>query len=105
MITLGEGKYKVWIKKYNIGKDKIYILGGGEKPHIGGVVISEPNKKMKVIRLENHYDYIVLKIISKELSKKYNFKFIVTGGIHIDNAEKKDINKIIENCRSIARCI
>ena len=105
MITSGEGKYKVWLKKYNIGEDKIYILEGGEKPHIGGLVICEPDNKIKVIKFKNHYDYIVLKIISEEVLKKINTKTIVTGGIHIDNATKKEIDIIIDNCRRLAKCI
>ena len=105
MITSGEGKYKVWLKKYYIGDDKIFILGGGEKPHIGGLVICEPDNKIKVIKFENHYDYIVLKIISQEIIKKIKTKAIVTGGIHIDNATKRDIDIIIDNCRRLAKCI
>jgi len=105
MITSGKGKYKVWIKKCNIGNDRVYILGGGEKSHIGGVVICEPDKEINVIRLENHYDYIVLKLIAEKIYKKYNTKFIVTGGIHMDNATKGDIDKIVDNCRSLAKCI
>jgi hypothetical protein len=105
MITLGKGKHKVWIKKYNIGDDRVYILGGGEKSHIGGAVICQPNKELNVIRLENHKDYIVLKLIAEKISKKYNTKVIVTGGIHIDKATKEDINIIINNCRRLSECI
>jgi len=105
MITSGKGKHKIWLKNYKIGKDKVYFLGGGEKSHIGGIIISEPNKKLKVIKLENHYDYIVLKMIAEKIYKRYNTKFIVTGGIHIDNASKEDIDKIIDNCRRITECI
>lgn len=105
MITLGEGKHKVWIKNYNIGNDFVYLLGGGEKSHIGGVVICESNKEMNVIKMDNHYDYIVLKIIAEKICRKNNNKIIVIGGIHIDNASKEDIDKIIENCRRLAECI
>jgi len=105
MITSGEGKYKVWINKYDVGDDVVYFLGGGEKSHIGGIVICEPGKKNNTIRFDNHYDYIVLEIIAEKLLKKYDKKIIVMGGIHIDNAEKYEINIIIENCRSLAECI
>ena len=54
MITSGEGKYKVWLQQKKIGDNLVYILGGGEKPHIGGVVICEPGKSSQVIRLHGH---------------------------------------------------
>jgi hypothetical protein len=105
MITLGKGKFKVWLKQMKIGIDRIYILGGGEKSHLGGIVVCEPEKDTNVIRLEGHYDYIVLKPIAEEACKKYNTKIIALGGIHIDNASKEDINKIVDNCRSLLECI
>ena len=105
MITSGEGKYKVWLEQKKINNDIIYILGGGEKSHIGGVVICEPYKENNVIKFENHYDFVVLKLLAEEISKKYNTKVIVTGGIHIDNATKEDIDIIIENCRRLSKCI
>ncbi len=37
MITSGNGKYEVWLKQIKLGNDRIYILGGGEKSHMGGV--------------------------------------------------------------------
>ena len=58
MITSGEGKYKVWLEKREIDGDLIYILGGGEKSHIGGVIICEQNKSPNIVKLERHQDYI-----------------------------------------------
>ena len=105
MITSGKGKHKVWIKNIKAGNDRIFILGGGEKSHIGGVIIYETEKDIKIIKFENHYDYVVLKLIAEKIYKKYNTNIIVTGGIHIDNATKKDIEIIVENCRRLAECI
>ena len=72
MITSGKGKYKVFLEKKELDDDLIYILGGGEHSHIGGVVVCEPDKKPQVIKLEGHYDYMVLTPIAKEACKKYN---------------------------------
>ena len=105
MITSGEGKYEVWLKRMEIGEDIIYILGGGEKPHLGGAVICEPNKPPNVVRLEGHYDDVVLELIAKIACKKYNTKIVAIGGIHIDNASKEEIDKIIENCKELVKCI
>lgn len=104
MITSGEGKYRVWLKEKKIGDDRLYILGGGEKTHIGGIVICGP-KKTDVIRIEGHYDDIVLKPIAERACEKYKTTIVVIGGVHIENAKKEEIDKIVKNCRSMISCI
>lgn len=105
MHTLGEGIYKVWLEKKKIDSDLVYLLGGGEKSHIGGVVICEPGSPIKVISLGEHFDYIVLKPIAEAACKKYKTTVVVIGGVHIDNASKEQIEKLIENCGSLVACI
>ena len=74
MITSGEGKYKVFLEKHQLDDGLIYMLGGGQRSHIGGIVLCEPNKKPQILKLGNHYDYIVLEPIAKEACKKYKIK-------------------------------
>ena len=105
MITSGEGKYKVYLKKQMLDEDLIYILGGGEKSHIGGVVLCEPDKKPEFLKLENHYDYIVLQPIAKEACKKYNKKVVAVGGVHVDNATEEEIEILVKNCKELLKCI
>ena len=102
MITSGKGRYKVFLDRTELDNDIIFILGGGEQSHIGGVVICETDKDPQVIRLENHYDYVVLEPIAKAACKKYKKKVVVLGGIHIDNATKEEIDIIIKNCKDLA---
>jgi hypothetical protein len=105
MITAGKGKYKVFLEKKVLDDDLIYILGGGEKSHIGGVVICEPGQTPQVMKLEGHYDYIVLEPIAKKACKKYNKKVVCIGGIHIDNATKEEIDLLVKNCKELLKCI
>jgi hypothetical protein len=105
MITSGDEKYKVFLEKKELDDGIVYILGGGERSHIGGVVLCEPGKKPVVVKLEGHYDYIVLEPIAKEASKKYNKKVVAVGGVHVDNASKEEINKLVENCKELVKCI
>jgi len=105
MLTSGEGKYKVWLKQEKIGDNIIYILGGGEKSHIGGVVICEPGKKTQAIRLEGHFDDIVLKPIAEAACKKYKTKVVAVGGVHVDNATEKEIDLLVKNCNALAKRI
>ena len=105
MITSGEGKYKVFLEKKKIDDDLIYIIGGGERSHIGGVVICEPNKESRIIRLEGHYDDIVLKPIAEAACKKYNKRVAAIGGVHVDNASEEEIDLLVKNCKELIKCI
>ena len=105
MITSGEGKYKVFLEKKEFDDDLIFILGGGEKSHIGGVVICEPKKNPRVIKLKGHYDYTVLEPIAVKACKKYNKKVVVIGGVHVDNATEREIELLVKNCKELLKCI
>jgi hypothetical protein len=105
MITSGEGKYTVFLEKKKIDNDLLFIVGGGERSHIGGVVVCEPGKKIQIIRLEGHYDHLVLKPIAEAACKKFKKKVAVLGGIHIENATKEEIDILVKNCNELLKCI
>ncbi len=105
MITSGRGKYKVWLQRHDICDDLVFFLGGGERSHIGGVVIAEPGKKIKAIRLTGHYDDIVLQPIAEAACKKYKKKVVAVGGVHVDNATKQQIDILVENCKKLVKKI
>jgi hypothetical protein len=103
MITSGEGKYKVFLEEKKIGKDLIFILGGGERSHIGGIAICEPDKSCNTIRLEGHYDDVVLKPIAA--CRKYKKKVVAVGGVHVDNASEDEIELLVKNCKNLIKQI
>jgi gallate decarboxylase subunit D len=105
MNTSGRGKYKVWLQRYDIGDDLLYVLGGGERSHIGSVVIAEPEKKIQMIRSTGHYDDVVLKPIAEAACKKYKTKVVAVGGVHVENATKDEINLLVENCKKLVKNI
>ena len=105
MITFGEGRYKVFLERKEIGDDLLYILGGGERSHVGGIVICEPRKEARVIRLKGHYDVIVLRPIAETACGKYSKKVVAIGGVHVDNASQKEINLLVKNCKELVKWI
>jgi hypothetical protein len=105
MITSGEGKYKVFLEKKKLDCNIVYILGGGERSHIGGIVICEPGKEPNSIRLEGHYDDVVLKPIAEEACEKYQTTIVAVGGVHVDNASKQEIDILVKNCKELIKYI
>ena len=105
MLTSGEGRYKVWLDQKKIGENLLFILGGGEKSHIGGIVVCNPGKKPQAIRFKGHYDDIVLKPIAEAACKKYKTRVVAIGGIHIDNASKEEIDILMKNCNNLVNML
>jgi len=105
MHTSGSGKYKVWLKQHDIGDHCLLILGGGERSHIGGVVICEPGKSTQAIRLEGHFDDIVLQPLAEAVCKKYKVTVVAVGGVHVNNASQEEIDLLVENCKQLLKFI
>ena len=103
MHTAGEGRYKVWVEQKQIGDDILLVLGGGEKSHVGGVVVCEPGKNPQVIKRDGHYDDVVLQPLAQEACKKYNTTVVAVGGVHIDNATKEEIDILVDHCKTLIK--
>jgi hypothetical protein len=105
--TIDEGKFKVSLQAITSGDDLTVIIGGGEKPHIGSVVIASPNTtnnvKYTIWTEEGHKDNIVAEEVATELIKKFDFNknVVVIAGLHIDNATKDDINRLVKNSNDL----
>ncbi len=105
MITEGSGKHRVQLEKQFIGDHLLLILQGGQRPHIGAMVVCEPGKEPALIRLGTHKDHIVLTPIAEMACKKYKTTVVAVGGIHIDDATENDIEQVIKNCKRLESCI
>ncbi|HVQ01660.1 MAG TPA: hypothetical protein VMT57_09130 [Candidatus Thermoplasmatota archaeon] len=91
----------MWLSSHWIGDDLVFFLGGGERAHVGAVVIAEPGKKIMTIKLSGHYDHVVLKPIAEAACQKYKTKVIAIGGVHVDYASKEEIRILVDNCAQL----
>lgn len=100
-IKKGEGRIGVIFREARIGEDIIIFLEGGEKPHLGSVVLAEPGRDAVKINRGKHKEWIVAEPIAKSLSEIREKPVLCIAGIHSDNATGEEINEIIENCKKI----
>lgn len=98
MIEVGEGRHKVWLISFVMGEDLLVIIGGGEKPHLGGFSLCIDGPPIS-ISLLNHKDYLISHEAAERIRKKINRNIIVICGIHIDKATDYDIKILVENSR------
>jgi hypothetical protein len=101
VISAGSGKFRVWLRETRHGDDVVLFLGGGEKPHVGSVIICEPGKKARVVNRKGHFDWMVAKPMAEKLCRKTKKPVVCIAGVHVDNATREDIGLLKRNCREI----
>ncbi len=107
----GKGKYRIEAEARIIGKDILVTVWGGTHPHIGSVAVAVPRNSLadpaqisatsSVINLVGHKDDAVARLFSERTAAYFNRNCIATAGIHIDNADKEEIELIIKTCEAL----
>lgn len=99
MISAGEGRYRVILNSHKIGKDRLFIITGGEEKHIGSATLIEEHSPLQTIRKRGHKDHIVSERMANMIYDKIGKDLLVVCGIHIDNASKEEIDILVENAQ------
>ncbi|HHT62122.1 MAG: hypothetical protein ACOX4H_00270 [Bacillota bacterium] len=90
------------------------FMTGGNKTHVGGVVLNIPRKSLTgtgissdswVIPVPGHKDVIVAEEVGQKICRETGEITAVTAGIHIDHAAPEDLDIIRQNCLEGARRI
>lgn len=105
MITAGKGKHKVWVRVQKLDKGLVLMLGGGDSSHVGGAAYVTPDGGEEIMEVQGHHDVEVLLPLARAASKKYGVPVMAVGGVHINEATKADIERVIANCKELAECV
>ena len=99
-IKVGEGRYSIVLESYKIGKDRLFIIKGGEEEHIGSVTLIDEKDCLQTISKKGHKDYIISERMADIIYDKIGSDLLVICGIHIDNATKNEIDILINNTQT-----
>lgn len=90
-------------------------LGGGEEPHIGTVVISQPRPSLtgngeiscttSVFNFMGHKDDGLGVPLAEALCRNLNRNVVVTAGVHIEKATSEDLQRLNENLAELTKQI
>lgn len=108
-IKLSFAEYIISVMK--IGKDFNIVFSGGEREHIGCTVLSVPRQSLSdekklsatssVINITGHKDEYICRYIGESFAKKYNSVVVCSGGFHIDNISKNQIEELKNSVREL----
>ncbi len=100
----GAGRFQVEAVAVHTSHSICIYLGGGEKPHIGCVVLAEPRPSLSphggqsctssVINLLAHKDDIFARKLAESLCIATGLVVSVSAGVHVHDASNDDIENM-----------
>ena len=85
----------------------LICLKGGEKPHLGCVVQTEPRVSLtgddsvsatsSVLNFPGHKDEVICRWMAEKVSKELGKRVVCTGGFHKEGISEKEIREVQES--------
>jgi hypothetical protein len=110
-LTEGSFPFSVTARILRAGDDLQLYIGGGERPHIGGVAVSLPHGSLddvstpscttSVFNLRGHRDGEVAKMFADAFCRAFGRTVCASSGIHVNGANEADIERLMEVCESL----
>jgi hypothetical protein len=113
-VCAGKGKYSVELQLIPCEEGAAVVLTGGEKTHIGAVVLAVPRQSLTgdglscdsyVMPVPGHKDHIVALSVAEKLCRLLGAPVSVSAGIHIENASKDELGILQKNCQDVLSLI
>ncbi|MCL2026245.1 MAG: hypothetical protein FWG92_05510 [Leptospirales bacterium] len=97
--SAGEGRLFVKVSLHVMEDSISAEITGGEKPHVGCVILALPGESARSLLVEGHRDHDLALPLAEELCRLTGFTVSMSAGIHIDRAESAEIAALLANAR------
>ncbi len=87
-----------------VGEDVLVCLQGGERPHLGCVVQTEPRESLigdgsvsatsSVLNYPGHKDEVICRYVAEKISREVKRRVVCTGGFHKDGITVEEIREV-----------
>ena len=85
----------------SVGEDLVVAVGGGQQPHVGCVVLAQPqpaktkrgewSASCSVLTIPPHKEEPIARCIAARLAEAFGQVTVVTAGVHDDNLDAEGI--------------
>jgi len=108
----GEGRCQISLILQDTGNGINGLLTGGEKPHVGGVVLALPRPSLRgegwsadlyITPVPGHKDVDLARTVAASLARELRCSVVVTAGIHSDNLCSEELSKMICHCETLTQ--
>lgn len=105
-------RLRVEMAVYDTGEGIIVHLTGGDKPHVGAVVLSIPRPSLTdagrlscnsyVLPVLGHRDDELAREVGEMLCRRLGQRVVVVAGIHVEGAGTDEIEKVVAGAVELA---
>jgi len=106
----GEGRCHITLMLTDTGHGLHGLLTGGEKPHVGGVVLAIPRLSLSgdewssdvfITPVPGHKDVDVARTVADRLARELHVPVAITAGIHSDHLCQEELSQLICHCETV----
>lgn len=100
------------LQGYKIGEEYCLHVSGGERPHIGCVVLAVPRPSLcnpdaisatsSVLNVTGHKDEYICRQLAEAVAKRKNTVTVCTGGFHMDGITTEQIQELMDCIKYLA---
>lgn len=107
-VFCGAGRYKVELTAIVTAEGYSITLTGGEKPHVGGVVMCLFDQSIQKVQMAaefsgpGHKDTVAAELVARLICQQTGENTVVVCGIHIDKASAAEIKILLQNSEQAA---
>jgi len=111
VVAAGSGRFRVWGQAWATGDGVVLGLFGGERAHVGSVVMGVPRPSLldpdvvsctsSVLNLPGHKEEELLRPLVEEAVRRLRQPVVGVAGIHIEAATAEDLAILCTNARAV----
>jgi len=100
-VTVSSRDQRLWAVAARAGADLVVTVGGGERPHVGCVVVAQSHASAKepgrirvtssVLSIPHHREEALARPLAEALARELGGVITVTAGVHDDNLTPEGI--------------
>jgi hypothetical protein len=104
---------EAWVRR--VGEDLVVVVGGGQRPHVGCVVLAQPYRSRSrpgqvsascsLLTIPPHKEEAIARAIASELAAALDRVAVVTAGVHDDDLEAEGVACYLRLGEELARLL
>lgn len=100
-----------WV--YELGDDVVVAVGGGDRPHVGCVVLAVPtpgrgpgfSPSVSVLTIPPHKEEPIARAVAERVCSRLGRVAVVTAGVHEDGIERDGIETYLRLGEELAEAV